>query len=206
MSLNEPRLSIALANKLKSNLENLSFEINQLVHTVDQKKSNLLNEFEEIHHLFHDVQVSTASYYLKSYLAPFTEQFEVISIAIQHLSERNHGALIVIQRKDNLENFVHSGIPIHAKLTFPLLETIFYRNSPLHDGAVLICNDKIISASNVLPVSDHKVGMKKLGTRHRAGIGLSEQTDALVLIVSEETGKASFALGGNLYPIMMKGL
>ena len=87
-----------------------------------------------------------------------------------------------------------------------LLESIFYSGNPLHDGAVLIRNHEIISAANILPVSDRKSNVKKLGTRHRAALGISELTDALVLVVSEETGRATFALDGNLYPIMAKGL
>jgi diadenylate cyclase len=202
---NEPDLSVYMVSQLKDNLIKLSGDIGHLIHTLDTKESSVLNEFDEIHHLFNRVQVSTASYYLKSYLASFTDQFEVLSKAIQHLSERNHGALIAIQRNDSLDAHIHSGVPIHAELTAPLLEAIFYTGNPLHDGAVLISKNKIISAANVLPLS-RKDNEKKLGTRHRAALGLSEKTDALVLVVSEETGRATFALEGNLLPIRTNGL
>jgi len=204
MASNIPDLPVVMTHELKKNLVHLSAEINQLLDTIDTKNVNVLHKFDEIHHLFHKSQISTASYYLKSCLAPFTEYISDLSIAINHLSERNHGALIAIQRNDLLDNFIHSGIPLHANLSFQLLESIFYPGSALHDGAVLICKNKITSAGNVLPLSD-KPEKKKLGTRHRAALGLSEKTDALVLVVSEETGRTTFALDGNLYPIRMSG-
>ncbi|RKQ32952.1 sporulation-specific diadenylate cyclase CdaS [Oceanobacillus halophilus] len=202
----DPRLSAPIFNHLRGNLEKLSQEIHQMIQSFDIKESGILNEFDEIHHLFHEVQINAASYYLRSYLAPYTNHFSALSTAIQHLSERNHGALIVIERNDELNTFIHSGVLIHANLSSALLESIFYSGNPLHDGAVLIRNHEIISAANILPVSDRKSNVKKLGTRHRAALGISELTDALVLVVSEETGRATFALDGNLYPIMAKGL
>lgn len=206
MGLIKPGLSFSLIHQLKRDLGDLSHRIDRLIHAMDNPNSSLLNEFEEIHHLFHDIQVSTASHYLNSYLAPFTNQFEVLSKAIQHLSDRNYGALIVIQRKDALDSYIHSGVSINADLSFPLLESIFHTGSPLHDGAVLVCDTKIVSAANVLPVSKQKVVEKKLGTRHRAALGLSELTDALILVVSEETGRATFAFAGELYPIRTNGV
>ncbi|GAB3053855.1 sporulation-specific diadenylate cyclase CdaS [Virgibacillus ainsalahensis] len=202
----EPQLSKSMIGQLKGNLQKLSKEIHHMIHTIETKECSVLHEFEDVHTIFHDIQASTASYYLKSYLAPFTDQFEVLSTTIQHLSDRNHGALIVIQRNEKLDAYIHSGITLNAELSYPLLESIFYTGNPLHDGAVLICNDTITSAANVLPLSEHLISGRKLGTRHRAALGLSEQTDALVLVVSEETGRATFALDGNLYPIRMNGL
>ncbi|XGA33093.1 sporulation-specific diadenylate cyclase CdaS [Virgibacillus sp. CBA3643] len=184
----------------------LTEEIDQMIDTIDMQESNVLNKFEEIHHSFHNVQTATASYYLKFYLSPFTAQYGVLSTTVQHLSERRHGALIVIQRKDELDSHIHSGLHLNADLSYSLLESIFYTGNPLHDGAVLICNDTIISAANVLPLSEHKAEGNKLGTRHRAALGLSEQTDALVLVVSEETERATFALNGELYPIRTTGV
>jgi diadenylate cyclase len=142
-----------------------------------------------------------ASFYLQCYLSAFEINYVDLSITIQHLSERHHGGLIVIQRNDPIESYIHSGIEVGAKLTPPLLESIFYPGNPLHDGAVLVVSDQIVSAANVLPVSNTTVVGKKLGTRHRAAIGLTELTDALVLVVSEETGQSSFAYKGKLHPI-----
>jgi DNA integrity scanning protein DisA with diadenylate cyclase activity len=89
-------------------------------------------------------------------------------------------------------------LSIHA-----LIESIFYPRNPLHDGAILIRSDHIVSATNVLPLSDKKINGRKLGTRHRAALGLTEKCDALVLIVSEETGKITFSINGNLYPVSL---
>ena len=82
-----------------------------------------------------------------------------------------------------------------------MLKTIFFPGNPLHDGAVLIRGNQIVSAANVLPLTTKVISERKLGTRHRAALGLTELSDALVLVVSEETGKVSFAINGNLYPI-----
>jgi diadenylate cyclase len=128
-----------------------------------------------------------------------------LSISLQNMSRMKHGGLIVIEREDSLETLIRPGIPMGAELTHSLLESIFYPGNPLHDGAVLVRLNKIVSAANVLPLSDIYTGDKKLGTRHRAALGLSERSDALVLVVSEETGRVSFAKGGNMYPITTHG-
>ncbi len=124
------------------------------------------------------------------------------------MSLRRHGGLIVIQRKDTLENLIQPGIHIGgADLTHSLLESIFFPGNPLHDGAVLVNQNQIESAANVLPLSERYTGgEKKLGTRHRAALGLSEVSDALIMVVSEETGRISFALKGNLYPVTTPGI
>jgi diadenylate cyclase len=111
----------------------------------------------------------------------------------------------VIQRGDPLDSLIQPGITIGAELTHSLLESIFFPGNPLHDGAVLVSQNQIVSAANVLPLSDMSTGGKKLGTRHRSALGLSERSDALVLVVSEETGRVSFAMNGKLYPINTHG-
>jgi uncharacterized protein (TIGR00159 family) len=117
------------------------------------------------------------------------------------MSQRRHGGLIVIQRNDSLDDLIQTGISIQAELTHSLLESIFFPGNPLHDGAVMVNGNQIVSAANILPLTNRIFGDKKLGTRHRSALGLSERSDALVLIVSEETGQVSFACEGNLYPI-----
>ncbi len=114
-------------------------------------------------------------------------------------SEKHVGALIVFTRSQNVEITVDTGIPLHAIVSRELLSSIFNTKSPLHDGAAVIENQIIIAARCVLPLSTvTKFGSKNLGTRHRAGLGLSEQLDVVVLIVSEETGAISIADGGLL--------
>ncbi len=117
---------------------------------------------------------------------------------IQDLSRRRVGALIVFEQKTGLEDVMETGTRLDAVISAPLLENIFEPNTPLHDGAVLIRDDQIKAAACILPLAEASGVSRELGTRHRAGIGITENTDAVVLIVSEETGIASMARDGVL--------
>ena len=108
------------------------------------------------------------------------------------------GALIVIERTESLREYARTGIDIDALVTSQLLINIFEKNTPLHDGAVIITGNRVSSATCYLPLSDSLNLSKDLGTRHRAGVGISEATDSVTIIVSEETGKISLAYGGEL--------
>ncbi len=108
------------------------------------------------------------------------------------------GALIVIEQDIILEEYVKTGIPIDGIVTSQLLINIFEHNTPLHDGAVIIRGNRVVAATCYLPLTDNVNLSKALGTRHRAGVGISEATDSLTIIVSEETGKVSVAFGGEL--------
>lgn len=110
------------------------------------------------------------------------------------------GALIVVENRDSLVDFEKTGIRIDSVVSSPLLINIFEHNTPLHDGAVVIRENRIVSATCYLPLSDNMALSKDLGTRHRAGVGISEVTDSLTIIVSEETGRVSVAMDGILYP------
>ncbi|GMQ57876.1 diadenylate cyclase CdaA [Vallitalea sediminicola] len=123
---------------------------------------------------------------------------EEIVIAIEEMSKFKTGALIVIEREVKLGEYERTGIPLNATITSQLLINIFEHNTPLHDGAIIIRNNKIVSATCYLPLSDNMSLSKELGTRHRAAVGISEVSDCIVIIVSEETGKVSMALGGNI--------
>lgn len=116
----------------------------------------------------------------------------------QRLSERRHGALIVIERATGLQDHVDTGIRLDAMVVNDLLTTIFYPNTVLHDGAVIIREDRIVAASCVLPLAESVSSEIHLGTRHRAAVGITEQTDALVVVVSEETGTISVARNGRI--------
>ncbi len=118
--------------------------------------------------------------------------------AVSNLSETKTGALIAIEQGTGLGEIISSGTILDAKITSNLLENIFVVNTPLHDGATIIGRDKILASGCVLPLTNNKEINKKLGTRHRAAIGLSEISDALVIIVSEETGIISLAINGRL--------
>lgn len=117
---------------------------------------------------------------------------------LDELAERRIGALIVIIRQMSIDHLVQIGTEIDAKVTSELLNSIFLPYSPIHDGAVIIQRDKIISAGCILPLSQNPDIAKSFGTRHRAALGISEQTDVMVLVVSEETGKISIVHEGKI--------
>ena len=123
---------------------------------------------------------------------------EEIATATAWLAARKIGALIVVEQDDGLNELMESGRLIYGKVSPELLETIFYRGSPLHDGAVLIKGDQVLAASCVLPLSGNPNVSLAFGTRHRAAIGMTEDSDALVLVVSEEDGGISIARNGKL--------
>ena len=117
--------------------------------------------------------------------------------ACREMSAHKTGALIVIGRQSDLRLITEGGIAIDAKISTPLLENIFFKNAPLHDGAVVIEGDRIVAAKCILPVTQSDVP-KSFGTRHRAAIGMSEISDAIILVVSEETGAISIANNGRI--------
>jgi diadenylate cyclase len=120
-----------------------------------------------------------------------------ITIAALNLSETKTGALIVIEQETGLNDFMESGIIVDAYVTSALLENIFVENTPLHDGAVIIRRDRIVAAACVLPLTEQGID-KELGTRHRAGVGVTENSDSIAVIVSEETGTISLAINGRI--------
>ncbi len=122
---------------------------------------------------------------------------ELVRAAAQ-LARHRYGALLVLERETGLQNFVERGVPIDAYLTRQLLINIFYPNSPLHDGAVVIRDGRVSAASVVLPLTDNISATGQLGTRHRAAIGVTEVSDALAVVVSEETGQIAVAHNGRL--------
>lgn len=123
---------------------------------------------------------------------------ELIKAAFE-MSKNKTGALIVIEQNVALGDYERTGIPIDAVVSSQLLVNIFEHNTPLHDGAVIMRNNRIVAATCYLPLSDSLEINKELGTRHRAGIGISEVSDSMTIIVSEETGDVSVAVGGELF-------
>lgn len=124
--------------------------------------------------------------------------YDEIVLATTTLSSEKIGALIVIERNVGLRNFIDAGVGLDAKLTYDLLVTIFNPATPLHDGAVIIQRERIAAASCFLPLTKNPVVSRELGTRHRAAIGITEDTDAISVVVSEETGLISFIDGGRV--------
>lgn len=124
--------------------------------------------------------------------------YDEIVLAVMTLSSSRTGALIVFERNVSLENLAETGVLLDAKISYDLLVTIFNPSTPLHDGAVIIRNEKIAAASVFLPLTKNPEISRELGTRHRAAIGITEDTDAVAVVVSEETGMISFAENGQI--------
>jgi len=124
------------------------------------------------------------------------DSYEDIVLAASHFAQTVTGALIVIEREIGLRTFIESGVPLDANLSYDLLTTIFRPSAPLHDGAVIVQKDRIAAAACFLPLSMNPVLSTQFGTRHRAAIGITEETDAISVVVSEETGSISIAVGG----------
>ena len=134
----------------------------------------------------------------KSLESKTKETIYMVVIAATEMSKKRTGALIVLERDIKIQDIISTGIAIDSEVSPQLLCNIFVPNTPLHDGAVVISENKIAAAACMLPLSDDQGISKELGTRHRAAIGLSKQCDSLVVVVSEETGKISIAKDGTL--------
>ncbi len=126
------------------------------------------------------------------------QSYDDIVLAASYFAQHQIGALMVIQREVGLRTYIESGVPMDARLSYDLLVTIFRPSAPLHDGAVIIQDDRVAAAACFLPLSLNPVLSNQLGTRHRAAIGITEETDAIAIIVSEETGAISIAQGAQI--------
>jgi diadenylate cyclase len=126
------------------------------------------------------------------------DSYDDIVLAANLFSQHQTGALIVIEREIGLRTYIESGVPMDARLSYDLLATIFRPSAPLHDGAVIIQKDRLAAAACFLPLSMNPVLSTQMGTRHRAAIGITEETDAIAVVVSEESGAISMAVGGKI--------
>ncbi len=127
-----------------------------------------------------------------------SDTYDDIVLAANLFSQHQTGALIVIEREIGLRTYIESGVPLDARLSYDLLATIFRPSAPLHDGAVIVQKERVAAAACFLPLSMNPVLSTQLGTRHRAGMGITEETDAIAVIVSEESGAISVAVGGKI--------
>jgi len=127
---------------------------------------------------------------------------EEITGAAYKLSQKKVGGLIAIERETKLKTYIESGVPLDSKISSELLQSIFMPQSPLHDGGVITRGDRIVAASCLFPLSENPNFSKIIGTRHRAALGLTEQTDAIVVLVSEETAEISVAADGRFIPVV----
>ena len=136
-------------------------------------------------------------------ITEFDKFLESISGSVFRLAERRIGALIILENQDSLDEFANKAVILNARFSSELLESIFSTTTPLHDGGVIVRGMTIVSAATILPLADDSTQLSKsMGTRHRAGLGISQLTDALIIVVSEETGKVSIAREG----IMTRGV
>lgn len=130
------------------------------------------------------------------------ETIRAVVGAAARLSARQHGALIIMQRLDNLDDFIQTGVTLNAKVTVELILQVFYPNTPLHDGGLIIVDSKVAAASCVLPLSAsgilNRTPDRQMGLRHRASLGISEVSDAIAIVVSEETGAISISHSGRM--------
>ncbi len=126
------------------------------------------------------------------------QAMEQIAVACRRLADRKWGALIVLERETGLGEYIDTGVHIDGLVSVDFLMSIFYPNSPLHDGAVVVHGDRVVAAACLLPLTDITLADQHLGTRHRAGVGITERTDAVAVIVSEETGVISLANSGRI--------
>lgn len=164
---------------------------------------------EEIRSFFYHLGARFSAFKLNNKVALAQEreaQVNQIYEACVHMSELKVGALIVLRNKQELSAFMDTGEKVDAKISTRLIENLFFKNSPLHDGALFIGKGKIESAGCILPVSKNKDLPSHYGLRHRAALGLSEVTDATCLVVSEETGKVSVAQSNSLRTIKLSEL
>jgi diadenylate cyclase len=151
---------------------------------------------EEFRHLLSQIGQSR---FLRSFVkVEERETIEGIVTAVKAMSQKKTGALIVIERIARLTNYYQTGVMLDAPVVSTLLVSIFTPLTPLHDGAVIINGNRVVAARCTLPLSQNPYFVHTLGTRHRAGVGLTEETDAVVIVVSEETGEISVSLGGQI--------
>lgn len=161
----------------------------------------LLSQVIRLRNKLEEIERSLREKHLSCCVFPQLQGVEEVTSAIHNLSAGRIGALIAVEREMSLEDYAKSGTLLNAQLSASLLLSLFYPGNPLHDGTVIIRGDKVLAAGCILPLSaDHATFRARgLGTRHRAAVGLSQLSDAIVFIVSEQTAKISMALGGQLF-------
>ena len=207
MKPEETEAGLEARNLLMDQLEALKTRINA-IHadipclTESLGLSILLQKLYEIREGLNQLEKALLQEHLKCSISPGIQVPGPVILALSRLSEKRHGAIIVIAHNDNLDDLLEGGVHVDAPISVPLLENLFYPGSPLHDGAVIIRDNRIQKAGVLLPLAPHSADIDRLGlaSRHRAALGLSRASDALVIAVSEEKGWISMALKDQLYP------
>lgn len=203
--------NISCDSDINNNFTNLRMEmakkLDQIAKTLKDKiisfepnNIQILNDIEKISKDLSDLEATTSTYFLNSILAKYTEHSSEISRAIHKLRMKRHGALIVIEKNDPVSPLISGGTSVNARISSQLLESIFNPESQLKSGAVLIQSDMIISADIKLPYTEQIFWDRSFDVHEVSAVGLSEQCDALILLVSDKDGTTSFCLGGEIYP------
>jgi uncharacterized protein (TIGR00159 family) len=192
---------------IKEQLEELKSRVTRLHNDIPCLKQcsrlgDLLQKIYEIRAGLNQLEQGLLQTHLKCCISPNMKVPGEVVLALSKLSKKRHGAIMVMEHEDNLDEHLQGGIIIDAAVSTPILENIFYPGSPLHDGAVIIRDSKIRKVSVLLPLAPHTSELEALGlgSRHRAALGLSQVSDALIIVISEEKGWISMALRGQLYP------
>ncbi|ABV62537.1 YojJ [Bacillus pumilus SAFR-032] len=141
---------------MRTHLMKIMKDASDIIDSLDEIEQCLLCDLESLHDEFNEMHAEASSFYLQSYMEEYTPGFAQFSLAIENLSKQKHGALIVIQRRDEVEDFIQRGTNLHAKISASLIESIFYPGNPLHDGALLVKENTLVSAANVLPLTSKK--------------------------------------------------
>jgi DNA integrity scanning protein DisA with diadenylate cyclase activity len=164
--------------------------------------SDLLQKVCEIRVVLNQIEQDLLQTHFKCCISSKINIPAEVILALASLSEKRHGVIIVIEHEDNLDNYLQGGVIIDAAVSAQILENIFYPGSPLHDGAMIIRDSKIRKVNVLLPLASNTPELEALGfgSRHRAALGLSQVSDALIIVVSEEKGWISMAFQGQLYP------
>ena len=192
---------------LKEKLEDLRSRLIHLCQILPCMKqcnhlSHLLQEVFKLREGLNQLEQGLLQIHLKCCISPSIKVPGEVVLAVSKLSAKRHGAIIVIEQENNLDDYLQGGVIIDAAVIAPILESIFYPGSQLHDGAVFIRNARIEKAGCFIRTAYAPSGIEALdlGTRHQAAVGLSQASDALIIVVSEEKGWISLALRGQLYP------
>ena len=191
----------------KEKLKELKRRIGHLYKIIPYLKqcSHLSNHLQEVFELregLNQLEQGLLHTHLRCCISPSIKIPGEVVLSVSKLSARRHGSIIAVEQEDSLDDFFQGGVIIDAVVSAPILESIFYPGSQLHDGAVFIRNTRVVKAGCLLPFAPTSSGLETLGlgTRHQAAVGLSQVSDALVIVVSEEKGWISLALRGRLYP------
>ncbi|MGD2272408.1 MAG: diadenylate cyclase [Desulfobacterales bacterium] len=207
MDLRNDENILSEEERLKEKLEDLRCRLGNLCQILPSLKqcarlSNLLQEVFKLREGLNLLEQGLLQTHLKCCISPDIKVPGEVALAVSKLSSERHGAIIVIEQKNNLDDYLRGGVMIDAVVSAPILESIFFPGSQLHDGAALIRKARIQRAGCFIRIAQSPSGLEalNLGTRHRAAVGLSQASDALIIVVSEEKGWISLALGGQLYP------